>query len=33
MEECKKYIQAEFPNVSEALWSVEHRDDRWNPAC
>ena len=30
-EECKRIFVENFPNVSEALWSVEHRDDRWNP--
>jgi len=30
-EECKNVFKQNFPNVSEALWSVEHRDDRWNP--
>ena len=30
-EECKNIFKQNFPNVSEALWSVEHRDDRWNP--
>ena len=29
--ECKNIFKQNFPNASEALWSVEHRDDRWNP--
>ena len=30
-EECKNIFKQNFPNVSEALWSTEHRDNRWNP--
>ena len=30
-EEFKRIFVENFPNVYEALWSVEHRDDRWNP--
>ena len=30
-EECKNIFKQNFPSVSEALWSVEHKDDRWNP--
>ena len=30
-QECKRIFMENFPNVSEALWSIEHRDNRWNP--
>jgi len=30
-KECKRIFIENFPNVSEALWAVEHKDDRWNP--
>jgi len=30
-KECKRIFMENFPNVSEALWAVEHKDDRWNP--
>ncbi len=30
-EECKRIFIENFPNVSEALWSVEHRDNSWTP--